>query len=70
MMNDIDDEWNRFQLGEDIDFGVVKDDANTSELDDNIVAPECEPLYISTTTKVLYLNQSIDREYILENSNN
>tara|TARA_Y100000816_G_scaffold286187_1_gene266942 strand:+ start:2176 stop:3309 length:1134 start_codon:yes stop_codon:yes gene_type:complete len=64
MMNDIDDEWNRFQLGEDIDFGVVKDDANTSELDDNIVAPECEPLYISTTTKVLYLNQSIDIENI------
>ena len=59
MMNDIDDEWNRFQLGEEIDFGVVTNDTNTNEID-NIPVPECEELYISTTTKVLYLNQPID----------
>ncbi len=56
-MNDIDDEWNRFQLGEDIDFGDIN---GVQGSDDNNKAPECEDLYISTTTKVLYLNQTID----------
>jgi len=58
-MGDIDDEWTRFQLGEEIDFGVSKDDVNTND-NENSLAPECEELYISTTTKVLYLNQPID----------
>lgn len=56
-MNDIDDEWNRFQLGEDIDFGDIK---GVESDDNNNEVPECEDLYISTTTKVLYLNQTID----------
>ena len=57
-MNDIDDEWNRFQLGEEIDFGVTAEDTDKGDIDNK--APECEDLYISTTTKVLYLNQPIN----------
>ena len=57
-MNNIDDEWNRFQLGEEIDFGVTAEDTDKGDMDNK--APECEDLYISTTTKVLYLNQPVN----------
>jgi len=55
-MNSIDDEWDRYcNFNENVFQNEVQ--IETSEED---VAPKCEELYISTTTKVLYLNQEID----------
>ena len=58
-MGDIDDEWSRYLNDEDIDFStqqniVYENNINSDE------APECEELYISTMTKVLFLNTSVD----------
>ena len=48
---ELDNEWEKFLNG-----GEINDtDDNDDELGD---APECEDLYISTKTKLLYLNQS------------
>jgi TATA-box binding protein (TBP) (component of TFIID and TFIIIB) len=49
--------YNKPKLGDNPSCNVLGD------IDENITAqcaPECEDLYISTTTKVLFLNQSID----------
>lgn len=64
----IDDEWSQFLLsqssGDNSQFNekyeptIIENDITEDTSDDNI--PECEELYISTTTKVLYLNQAID----------
>ena len=53
----IDDEWNSFIDGGDINTDYV-DTYQTHQLGLN--APVCEELYISTKTKVLFLNQPID----------
>ena len=64
----IDDEWAQFllsqssgdtsQFNEKYEPTIIENDITEDTSDDNI--PECEELYISTTTKVLYLNQAID----------
>lgn len=64
----IDDEWTQFllsqssgdtsQFNEKYEPTIIENDITEDTSDDNI--PECEELYISTTTKVLYLNQAID----------
>lgn len=58
----IDDEWNSFLMTGDSDIidTVIHKDINESPTIPDLKAPECEELYISTTTKVLFLNQSID----------
>tara|TARA_B100000282_G_scaffold183046_1_gene133005 strand:- start:1952 stop:3070 length:1119 start_codon:yes stop_codon:yes gene_type:complete len=59
-MDTIDDEWDRYCNDSDNVF-------NSNELldsNDALVVPECQDLYISTTTKVLYLNQDIDIDNI------
>jgi hypothetical protein len=46
-----------------INTGIEKDCVDTNEGDNNITlneVPICEDLYISTKTKVLFLNQAID----------
>ncbi len=58
-MGDIDDEWSRYLNDENIDFSiqqniVCEDNINSDK------APECEELYISTMTKVLFLNTPVD----------
>jgi hypothetical protein len=58
----IDDEWNSFMMTGDSD---VIDNINNKAVDESTITPEltaptCEELYISTTTKVLFLNQPID----------
>jgi len=58
----IDDEWNSFMITGDSD---VIDNINNTAVDETTITPEftaptCEELYISTTTKVLFLNQPID----------
>ena len=61
-MTSIDDEWAQF-LNNDGDKTIFKDCSNEKiesidVIDNNV--PECEDLYISTTTKVLFLNTHID----------
>jgi hypothetical protein len=58
----IDDEWNSFMMTGDSD---VIDNINNKSVDESTItqgltSPTCEELYISTTTKVLFLNQPID----------
>jgi len=75
----IDDEWNSFLLNQDTNqnsFNCVTSGSNELFLNEeeqidinnattvNIEVPKCEDLYISTTTKVLFLNQSIDIQNI------
>lgn len=76
----IDDEWNNFISGQDTneyDFTSLtmpstnnKDDSSYSKVNNDSVpeiigdVPICEDLYISTTTKVLFLNQPIDIQSI------
>tara|TARA_B100001057_G_C22867293_1_gene957111 strand:+ start:621 stop:1739 length:1119 start_codon:yes stop_codon:yes gene_type:complete len=55
-MATIDDEWDRYLNDEDAKFNSDEEKVDI----DNKEVPECEDLYISTTTKVLYLNNIID----------
>jgi len=55
-MNSIDDEWDRYC---NFNENVFQNEVQIETCEEN-VAPKCEELYISTTTKVLYLNQEID----------
>jgi hypothetical protein len=66
-MTDIDDEWNRYLTKQ-----TLPSDVNTvnsinenveSEIDSRPI-PVCDDLYISTKTKVLFLNQEIDIDRI------
>ena len=54
---EIDDEWDNYLKGSELDF---EEEEKENSSTDDIEAPECEDLYISTTTKVLYLNSAID----------
>ena len=53
-MMTIDDEWNSFIDGGEIEFG------DTDQPGGQTTVPVCDELYISTKTKVLFLNQPID----------
>jgi hypothetical protein len=80
MDNMIDDEWNNFISGQDTneyDFTSLtmpttnnKEDSSYNKVHNTIVdeitgdVPKCDDLYISTTTKVLFLNQHIDIQTI------
>tara|TARA_B100000424_G_scaffold105607_1_gene79516 strand:+ start:4353 stop:5486 length:1134 start_codon:yes stop_codon:yes gene_type:complete len=59
-MDTIDDEWDRYCNDSDNVFKQDETDSSTGEL----AVPICQDLYISTTTKVLYLNQPIDIDTI------
>lgn len=54
-MASIDEEWSNFLSN--IDNNFIKTDTVDTKCN---LPPECEELYISTKTKVLFLNQSID----------
>jgi len=62
-MTDIDDEWNRYLTKQILPNHVIPVDNITEkvipEIDDRTI-PVCDDLYISTKTKVLFLNQEID----------
>ncbi len=62
-MDDIDNEWDRYCNNSDDVFKSEEIVENTEQL----VVPCCQELYISTTTKVLYLNQPIDIDNIFWN---
>ena len=59
LKNDVDDEWSRFLQTPDDNEQIFLNSSNVKNTDDEEI-PECEKLYISTTTKVLFLNQHID----------
>jgi hypothetical protein len=68
-MSSIDDEWSTFLTTQSApSFGfmttnnnsVVKNDPSQKIFENNSNVPICEDLYISTKTKVLFLNQPID----------
>jgi len=52
----IDDEWENFIHNREEIINKLEPDAVANKID----APECDDLYISTKTKVLFLNQKID----------
>jgi len=65
MNNMVDDEWDSFLSGQnstDYEFTSLNKNNNIKEITGDV--PTCEDLYISTTTKVLFLNQTIDIQNI------
>jgi hypothetical protein len=62
-MTDIDDEWNRYLTKQILPNHINSLDSISEkvipEIDDRSI-PVCDDLYISTKTKVLFLNQEID----------
>ena len=66
-MKDIDDEWNSYLTKQTLptDTNTVNNitEPVTSDIDSKSI-PVCDDLYISTKTKVLFLNQEIDIERI------
>jgi hypothetical protein len=54
---DLDDEWNNFINNKEENINNSK---STPFISNRIDAPECDDLYISTKTKVLFLNQKIN----------
>jgi len=67
MENMVDDEWDSFLSGQnECGFSSSKssfiENNNIDEISGDV--PECQDLYISTTTKVLFLNQIIDIQNI------
>ena len=69
-MNSVDEEWSKYLSGDFEEYVNEKDDniksENNSIITENIIdsetskIPRCEDLYISTKTKVLFLNTNID----------
>ena len=59
LKNDVDDEWSRFLQTPDDNEQIFLNNSSVKNTDDEEI-PECEELYISTKTKVLFLNQHID----------
>lgn len=52
----VDDEWTTYLEGGNVDYECI----NNSKPTENVLSvPECDELYISTKTKVLFLNQPI-----------
>jgi hypothetical protein len=69
MFGEIDNEWNNFVNGIDQPKEIENEDVFEQLTDDESIAeaPVCEDLYISTKTKVLFLNQKIDIHTIFWN---
>lgn len=63
-MTSIDDEWSSFLNGNSDEITFMKKESVDTVPNINAIAPECEDLYISTTTKVLFLNRPIDIDTI------
>jgi hypothetical protein len=57
-MDNVDDEWLRYLQGD--NESTIKPNESKIEKSSHEAAPECDELYISTKTKVLFLNQEID----------
>lgn len=59
LKNEVDDEWSRFLQTPDDNEQIFLNNSSVKNTEDEEI-PECEELYISTKTKVLFLNQDID----------
>jgi TATA-box binding protein (TBP) (component of TFIID and TFIIIB) len=59
LKNEVDDEWSRFLQTPDDNEQIFLNNSSVKNTEDEEI-PECEELYISTKTKVLFLNQHID----------
>ena len=74
-MSSIEDEWNNFIMNQHkgVSTSFIKTEQNINEMDNSQIEsveadrPVCEDLYISTKTKVLFLNQAIDIQNIFWN---
>ena len=64
-MDSIDDEWDRYCNDDENDN--VFDNVSSIDKEQSLTVPICQDLYISTTTKVLYLNNPIDIDNIFGN---
>jgi hypothetical protein len=62
-MNSIDDEWSRYLNGDDNGTDIFNETDESNKKEEYSV-PKCEDLYISTTTKVLFLNTAVDIDNI------
>ena len=56
---DIEDEWNEFLLND--DYELRDENTNNNEIKN---MPKCSDLYISTTTKIAFLNKKVDLKNI------
>jgi hypothetical protein len=66
-MTDIDDEWNRYLTKQSLPKHIVGEPTFSEKIvheTDIKPIPECDDLYISTKTKVLFLNQAIEIDRI------
>ena len=54
-MNNVDDEWEKYLNDEDNILDDIKEDDKQE-----IIIPKCSELYISTKTKIAYLNREVD----------
>ena len=54
-MTTLDEEWNNYLC----DSNYLLDNIKENNIEKDQPIPECEELYISTKTKVLFLNQPI-----------
>lgn len=57
-MNSCDDDWEQFLMSEDIDDIDLNNNDNNHTKNKNI--PKCSDIYISTKTKISFLNKNID----------
>ena len=55
-MNNVDDEWEKYLNDEDNILDDIKEEEDKQE----IIIPKCSELYISTKTKIAYLNTEVD----------
>ena len=65
MLNIVDEEWEAFlNNNNDVALRDSVKSLDTDPTDEETVLPKCDDLYISTTTKVLFLNKPVDIENI------
>lgn len=68
-MTSIDDEWFQFLNGKEPYLNDINYDNTPSQVSSQNKIPECQDLYISTTTRVLFLNTPIDIDNVFWNIN-
>ena len=64
-MASIDDEWSQYLLNDEFEISNQEEEVQSNNSQDEI--PQCDELYISTKTKVLFLNQEVDIKTVFWN---
>ena len=66
MASNLDNEWENF-MNTNFDIGkLIEENVNTKKKE--IIIPKCGDIYISTKTKIAYLNQPIDINSVFWNA--